>query len=237
MSASLVIVVVGKTWLSVSDEFGRRRIDLPDDWVRREIEAALQSGKKILPLLIEGAELPTRDALPSSIAPLLEIQARRMNIGSIAKDMAALVKDAGIWIDKKPIVAEIPYPYPLLKIKPLDEQNLQRLETRLPAWRVVSRQSDKGDKVELMRTFEFESFPDLIHFMSTASKFIDRIDHHPEWTNIWRTLIVYLTTWDIGFRPSMLDVDLAAYLDDLHENYVKKISRHDIDLIIPNSAG
>jgi pterin-4a-carbinolamine dehydratase len=237
-SASLVIVIVGKSWLSISDEFGRRRIDLPDDWVRREIETSLRNGKRILPLLLEGAELPAREALPASIAPLLEIQARRMNIGAIAKDMAGLVKDAGMWIDKKPIAAEIPYPYPLLKIKPLDEQNLQRLEARLPTWRVVSRLSDRGEKIELTRTFEFESFQDLIHFMSTASRFIDRIDHHPEWTNIWRTLVVYLTTWDIGFKPSMLDVDLAAYLDDLYKNYVRKISQQDmVDLPPANSAG
>ena len=31
-SSSLIIIVVGKSWLSISDEFGRRRIDLPDDW-------------------------------------------------------------------------------------------------------------------------------------------------------------------------------------------------------------
>jgi pterin-4a-carbinolamine dehydratase len=236
-SASLVIVVVGKSWLSISDEFGRRRIDLPDDWVRREIETSLQTGKRILPLLIEGTELPAREALPISIAPLLDIQARRINIGAIAKDMSSLVKDTGVWIDKKPITFEVPYPYPLLKVKPLDEQNLQRLETRLPGWRVVCRSSDKGEKIELMRTFEFESFRDLIHFMNTASRFIDRIDHHPEWTNIWRTLVVYLTTWDIGFKPSMLDVDLAAYLDDLYRSYVRKIGQRDFtDLPNANSA-
>jgi pterin-4a-carbinolamine dehydratase len=235
-SSSLVIIVVGKSWLSISDEFGRRRIDLPDDWVRREIENGLNAGKRILPLLIEGAELPAREALPASIVPLLDIQARRMNIGAIAKDMSGLVKDIGGWINRKPIASDIPYPYPLLKIRPLDEQNLQRLETRLPTWRVVSRQSDKGEKVELMRTFEFESFQDLIHFMNTASRFIDRIDHHPEWTNVWRTLVVYLTTWDIGFKPSMLDVDLAAYLDDLYKNYVRKISQQDLDSVAANSA-
>jgi len=80
-----------------------------------------------------------------------------------------------------------------------------------------------------MRTFDFESFDDAIHFMSTASRFIDRIDHHPEWTNIWRTLIVYLTTWDIGHKPSMLDVDVAAYLDELYENnYRRRISKRDV---------
>jgi len=143
-NASLIIVVIGKSWLSISDEVGRRRIDLPDDWVRREIETGLKIRKRILPLLIEGAELPAREALPDSIAPLLDIQARRMSIGTIAKDMSGLVKDSGVWIGKQPIAVEIPYPYPLLKIRPLDEQNLQRLEARLPTWRVVSRQSDKG---------------------------------------------------------------------------------------------
>jgi pterin-4a-carbinolamine dehydratase len=237
-SASVLIVVVGKGWLTISDEFGRRRVDLPDDWVRREIETSLREGKRILPLLIEGAELPAREALPASIMPLLDIQARRINIGAIAKDMSGLVKDVGSWIGKTSVATDVPYPYPLLKIKPLDEQNLQRLEQRLPSWRVVSRTTEKGEKIELMRTFQFESFQDLIHFMNTASRFIDRIDHHPEWTNIWRTLIVYLTTWDIGSKPSMLDVDLAAYLDDLYKGYVRKISQQDIaDLLPANSAG
>jgi pterin-4a-carbinolamine dehydratase len=221
--------VIGKSWLSIVDEFGRRRIDLPDDWVRREIETSFHAGKKILPLLIDDAELPAREALPISIAHLIDIQVRRMNVGTMAKDIAGLVKDIGVWLDKKPIIFEVPLPFPLLKIKPLDEQNLLRLQVRLPTWRVVRRSTDKGEKIELMRTFEFESFDDTIHFMNTAARFIDRIDHHPEWTNIWRTLVVYLTTWDIGSKPSMLDVDLATYLDDLYKTYVRKISQHDIN--------
>jgi pterin-4a-carbinolamine dehydratase len=110
----------------------------------------------------------------------------------------------------------------------LDEENLHRLTTRLPAWRVVSRPGDKADRIELMRKYEFETFSDVIHFMNSASRFIDRIDHHPEWTNIWRTLIVYLTTWDIGHKPSMLDVDVAAYLDDLYKNYQRTIGKSDV---------
>jgi pterin-4a-carbinolamine dehydratase len=111
------------------------------------------------------------------------------------------------------------------------------VQSKLPAWRVVSRAIGAVKKVELMRTYEFESFYDAVHFMNSAARFIDRIDHHPEWTNIWRTIVVYLTTWDIGHKPSMLDVDLAAYLDGLYREYERKTSSRDVaDTVIASSA-
>jgi pterin-4a-carbinolamine dehydratase len=232
-SATVVIAVVGKSWLTISDEFGRRRIDMPDDWVRREIELSLRDGKKVLPLLIEEAALPAREALPSSIASLIDIQSRTISVRSIAKDMANLVKDIGDWIGRKPMTLDVPLPYPLLQIKPLDDRNLQLFRERHPGWSVVNR---TPEKTELMRTYRFESFMDAVHFMNTASRFVDRLDHHPEWTNIWRTLVVYLTTWDIGKKPSMLDVDVAAYLDDLYSGYVRKISQQEISELRPTSS-
>jgi pterin-4a-carbinolamine dehydratase len=79
-----------------------------------------------------------------------------------------------------------------------------------------------------MRTYAFESFLDAIHFINTASRFIDLKDHHPEWTNIWRTVVVYLSTWDIGRKPTILDADVATYLDRLYENYERQITQHDL---------
>jgi hypothetical protein len=37
--------------------------------------------------------------------------------------------------------------------------------------------------------------------------------HHPRWENIWRSISVYLTTWDIGHNISDRDIQLAKYLD------------------------
>jgi len=231
-----VIVVIGKSWLSISDDVGRRRIDLPDDWVRREIETSLKEGKKILPLLIDGAGWPAREALPSSIANLIDTQRRRINIENIAEDIANVVMEIATLLKKEPVTVDIQYPFPLLKtkLKPLDQENLDRLSLQT-AWRPVSRPWENEQRIELMRKYEFESFEDAIHFMNTASRFIDRIDHHPEWTNIWRTVVVYLTTWDIGHKPSMLDVDLATYLDELYQNYERKISQRDLSGI-PSAA-
>src|SRR5258706_5332313 len=203
--ASILIVVVGKSWLSIKHEHKRRRIDREDDWVRLEIETSLREGKTILPLLIDGANTPTGDAVPRSIAGLLAIQARRINPEKIAKDILELVNDIGTRLGKKPVSTVVKYPTPLLKIQPLSQENLQRLEIKLPAWRVVTRPGDSGEKTGLLRTYEFQSFDDAIHFMNTSARFIDRIDHHPEWTNIWRALVVFLTTWDISHPTSMLD--------------------------------
>jgi pterin-4a-carbinolamine dehydratase len=232
-AASVLILVVGKNWLSISDEYGRRRLDLPDDWVRREIETALRTGKKIVPLLIEGAALPAREALPPSLSPLLDIQARSVDMDAIQRGISSLVKEIGALLGKTPITIDVTYPLPLLKIKALDEKNLEVLRERLPTWQVISRIDDGKNKTELMRKYEFKSFRDAIHFMNTAARFIDQKNHHPEWTNIWRTLIVRLTTWDIGSRPSMEDVDMAAYLDDLYRVYTPKIRQRDIDDILP----
>jgi len=232
-AALVLILVVGKNWLSISDEYGRRRLDLPDDWVRREIETALRTGKKIVPLLIEGAALPAREALPPSLSPLLDIQARAVDMDAIQRGISSLVKEIGALLGKTPITIDVTYPLPLLKIKALDEKNLEVLRERLPTWQVISRIDDGKNKTELMRKYEFKSFRDAIHFMNTAARFIDQKNHHPEWTNIWRTLIVRLTTWDIGSRPSMEDVDMAAYLDDLYRVYTPKIRQRDIDDILP----
>lgn len=43
-SATVLLVVIGPTWLRVADVYGRRRLDLPDDWVRTEIERSLTKG-------------------------------------------------------------------------------------------------------------------------------------------------------------------------------------------------
>jgi pterin-4a-carbinolamine dehydratase len=44
--------------------------------------------------------------------------------------------------------------------------------------------------------------------------------HHPDWENIWINVLVWLTTWDIGHRPSYKDVRLAEHLDAVYRDYV-----------------
>jgi hypothetical protein len=70
----LVLIAKKKDWLGVDDN-GIRRIDDPNDWVRREIEAALgDSQKLVVPVLFNNAQLPEEGVLPETLRPLLKYQ-------------------------------------------------------------------------------------------------------------------------------------------------------------------
>jgi hypothetical protein len=66
----LVLVVIGRHWLTAEDASGRRRLDAPRDFVRTEIEIALKRDIPLIPVLLDDAEMPDEAALPASIAPL-----------------------------------------------------------------------------------------------------------------------------------------------------------------------
>ncbi|MBW8307776.1 MAG: toll/interleukin-1 receptor domain-containing protein [Thiobacillus sp.] len=68
----VVLVMIGPRWL---DADGLRRLDHTDDFVRQEIQAALESGKPLIPLLVGGASMPAEVDLPAAIAGLSRRQA------------------------------------------------------------------------------------------------------------------------------------------------------------------
>lgn len=71
LECSVVLVVIGPTWLSMPDvKRGGRRLDQPEDWIRREVLTALQQGKVVIPVLVNGASLPEEEELPKDIAAL-----------------------------------------------------------------------------------------------------------------------------------------------------------------------
>jgi hypothetical protein len=72
-SSVVLVVVIGRQWLSIVDKNGQRRLDNPHDFVRQEIAIALQRGIKIVPALVQGAAMPGEDALPP---PLVELASR-----------------------------------------------------------------------------------------------------------------------------------------------------------------
>jgi hypothetical protein len=67
---NVLLVVIGPGWLSATNSNGERRIDDPADFVRIEIEAALEREIPIIPLLIKRATVPPEANLPSSLQPL-----------------------------------------------------------------------------------------------------------------------------------------------------------------------
>ncbi len=68
-SCDVLLAVVGRGWLGAPDGTGGRRIDRADDFVRLEIRAAFENGVAVLPVLVNGAEMPASADLPSDLLP------------------------------------------------------------------------------------------------------------------------------------------------------------------------
>jgi TIR domain-containing protein len=69
-TCDVVIVVIGPKWLDAREPNGARRLDHPNDYVRLEIEAALDREIRIIPVLVDGTQMPTAEQLPEELVPL-----------------------------------------------------------------------------------------------------------------------------------------------------------------------
>jgi tetratricopeptide (TPR) repeat protein len=67
-----LVALIGKGWLDAKDAQGRRRLELPNDFVKAEVAEAIAQNKLVISVLIEGTSMPSRDALPTEIASLVD---------------------------------------------------------------------------------------------------------------------------------------------------------------------
>ena len=66
----------------------------------------------------------------------------------------------------------------------------------------------------ITKTFQFANFVEAFGFMTRAALWAEKWDHHPEWSNVYKTVEVTLTTHDAGGLSS-LDAKLARKMDTL----------------------
>jgi len=216
--ATVYLPIIGPQWLSVHDEYSQRRIDLPKDWVRREIEHALGSRKPLIPVLVSGAAMP--GGLPVSIAELPNRQSFRVEDTADIRSLVDLLTNRHGF---RAVAGDLDYPTPLDRQPELAGRELEQALLRLPEWTRTERDSTKGKDgiaVELLRVYKFKTFSDTIHFMMTTARYIRVTGHHPLWENQYKDLRVRLSTWDVGSRITWKDVRLAEYLDRQYREYV-----------------
>jgi pterin-4a-carbinolamine dehydratase len=220
--ASALLVVIGPSWLKLADDYGRRRLDKEGDWVRREIETSLQRKIMVIPVLVGRASIPPKDGLPSSIATFTDQQALPLRETHWTEDLSPLIERLES-IGFKRTGFQYVFPKPPDQVpRSLSETEIKENLTRIPEWKIVtSPLPGQHPKVrtELMRIFTFSNFPKAIQFMSQALEHVEVLKHHPRWENLWKTVTVWLTTWDIGHVPSKVDFELAEYLDKLYLIY------------------
>ena len=72
----------------------------------------------------------------------------------------------------------------------------------------------------LVKVYVFDGFVQAIAFMSSAAPLIETMNHHPEWSNVYKRVTVRLTTHDAGHTVTDLDRQLAQALDRHYEAVV-----------------
>ncbi len=81
---------------------------------------------------------------------------------------------------------------------------------QLPGW------AKADDRDALTRTFRFKTFNAAFGFMSRVALAAERMNHHPEWCNVYNTVRVILTTHDAG-GITQKDIDLARKMNRFAE--------------------
>lgn len=90
---------------------------------------------------------------------------------------------------------------------PLNDEELQNALADLSDWQVVDG--------KLHKEFKFGSFAEAMGWMMSAAIHADKLDHHPEWANVYNRVRVDLVTHDLGNAISSWDVELAKRMDAL----------------------
>ena len=93
-----------------------------------------------------------------------------------------------------------------MKATLLNQQELNSIQTKLPQWKL----SDNKIKREL----GFQNFIDAFGFMTKVALIAEGINHHPDWSNVYSSVKIELTTHDLG-GVSNLDIHLATAIEKL----------------------
>ncbi len=90
---------------------------------------------------------------------------------------------------------------------PLTETRIQEALATLPGW------THRDDRLE--KTYELADFREAVGFIVRLAFEADRMDHHPELTNIYNRVGVALQTHDAGNQVTEMDVQLARHIEKL----------------------
>lgn len=223
-SAAVLILVIGPTWLRVHDEHGRRRIDSKEDWINIEIRECLKNSTPIIPLLVNNGLMPPQHGLPDEIKPVTEYQYMTLTDEFWQRDVDILIDK----LSHKPFGFERngeKLPLPVLNLTPkylpgaLTEAEIESALAELSKWKLeVSPMPGQYPKqrTEICRHYQFEKFHLAIEFMMACVPVIVAKKHHPRWQNVFRTVTVWLSTWDIGNKVTHIDIELAKSMDETY---------------------
>ena len=90
----------------------------------------------------------------------------------------------------------------------LDDESLKKLKIELNSW------SFQANRKAMSRELKFNSFGSAMGFMMQVAIVADKMNHHPEWSNVYSSVKINLTTHDAGGITN-LDEALAKHVDKI----------------------
>ncbi|KAI9001703.1 transcriptional coactivator/pterin dehydratase [Gaertneriomyces semiglobifer] len=100
----------------------------------------------------------------------------------------------------------------------LTEAERQTELSGLKGWNLMN---DNGREV-IKKSFRFEDFIEAFGFMSQVALMAEKMDHHPEWFNVYNKVEIALTTHDCA-GLSMRDIKLAKFIDQISKAKVESV--------------
>lgn len=88
----------------------------------------------------------------------------------------------------------------------LDVDTIAESLKELDGWKLIDG--------KLHKEFEFDDFNQAFGFMCRAAMYIEKINHHPEWFNVYNKLVIDLMTHDAG-GITQNDINLAKFLNTI----------------------
>lgn len=79
-----------------------------------------------------------------------------------------------------------------MSVHRLSEAEVAALLAEFPGWAL------RGDGLAIERSFKFADFNAAFGFMARVALYADKVDHHPEWSNVYNRVEITLTTHDAG---------------------------------------
>jgi 4a-hydroxytetrahydrobiopterin dehydratase len=119
-------------------------------------------------------------------------------------------------------IRAVNYPDPMVTEPLATDVEIREFLQRCPSWKVQYRPhpTDPGaQRRGIGTTLIFRDFRDAIHYMQTAAWGIEERNHHPEWENIWKSVVIWITQFDIGGDITNRNMELAEYLMKVYEPY------------------
>lgn len=95
-----------------------------------------------------------------------------------------------------------------MSVEQLPDNERDEWLARLPDWGLTR----EGKAIS--RRFQFDDFSQAFAFMTRVALIAETRDHHPEWSNVYNTVAIDLTTHDAG-GLSLRDVEMAKRIDEL----------------------